>query len=106
MGLSPTLQRILDCTSQIMAGEPFPANFRNCAENLQLNGIANVMLPPKAVTNDNRLLNMAPDPHNSGGASAVVQTFKSNGIVTDLASMILDEVFLVHEIGRCKLIED
>ena len=90
---------------KVFSFEPFPANFRNCAENLQLNGITNVVLSPKAITNDNRLLNMAMDPHNSGGASAVVKTFESNGIVTDLASMTLDEVFLVHEIGRCKLMK-
>jgi FkbM family methyltransferase len=90
---------------KVFSFEPFPANFRNCAENLQLNGITNVVLSPKAITNDNRLLNMATDPHNSGGASAVVKTFESNGIVTGLASMTLDEVFLVHEIGRCKLMK-
>ena len=90
---------------KVFSFEPFPANFRNCAENLQLNGITNVVLSPKAITNDNRLLNMATDPHNSGGASAVVKTFESNGIVTDLASMTLDEVFLAHEIGRCKLMK-
>jgi FkbM family methyltransferase len=90
---------------KVFSFEPFPINFRNCAENLQLNGITNVMLSPKAITNDSRLLNMATDPHNSGGASAVVKTFESNGIVTDLASMTLDEVFLANEIGRCKLMK-
>jgi FkbM family methyltransferase len=90
---------------KVFSFEPFPVNFRNCAENLQLNGITNVVLSPKAITNDNRLLNMATDPHNSGGASAIVKTFESNGIVTDLASMTLDEVFLAHEIGRCKLMK-
>jgi FkbM family methyltransferase len=90
---------------KVFSFEPFPVNFRNCAENLQLNGITNVVLSPIAITNDNRLLNMATDPHNSGGASAVVKTFESNGIVTDLASMTLDEVFLAHEIDRCKLMK-
>jgi FkbM family methyltransferase len=90
---------------KVLSFEPFPVNFRNCAENLQLNGVTNVVLSPKAITNDNRLLNMATDPHNSGGASAVVKTFESNGIVTDLTSMTLDEVFLAHEIGRCKLMK-
>jgi FkbM family methyltransferase len=90
---------------KVFAFEPFPANFRNCAENLQINSVTNVVLSPNAITNDSRLLSMATDPHNSGGASAVVKTFESNGIVTDLASMTLDEVFLVHEIGRCKLMK-
>ncbi len=90
---------------KVFAFEPFPANFRNCAENLQINSVTNVVLSPNAITNDSRLLSMATDPHNSGGASAVVKTFEANGIVTDLASMTLDEVFLVHEIGRCKLLK-
>ena len=90
---------------KVFAFEPFPANFRNCAENLRLNGVTNVVLSPKAIANDNRLLNMATDPHNSGGASAIVRTFESNGIVTDLASMTLDEVFSFNEIGRCKLLK-
>jgi FkbM family methyltransferase len=90
---------------KVFAFEPFPANFRNCAENLQINSVTNVVLSPKAITNDSRLLSMATDPHNSGGASAVVKTFESNGIATDLASMTLDEVFLAHEIGRCKLMK-
>jgi FkbM family methyltransferase len=90
---------------KVFAFEPFPTNFRNCAENLQLNGVTNVMLSPKAIANDNRLLNMATDPRNSGGASAVVRTFESNGIVADLASMTLDEVFSIHEIDRCKLLK-
>jgi hypothetical protein len=50
-------------------------------------------------------LSMATDPHNSGGASAIVNTFKSNGLVTEIASMTLDEVFSVYEIDRCKLLK-
>lgn len=90
---------------KLFAFEPFPANFRNCMENLQLNRVTNVVLSPKAIADDNRSLTMATDPHNSGGASAIVRTFESNGIVTDLASMTLDEVFSLHEIGRCKLLK-
>jgi FkbM family methyltransferase len=86
----------------VFAFEPFPANFRNCAHNLRLNRVTNVVLSPKAIANDGRLLNMATDPHNSGGASAIVRTFASNGTVSDIASMTLDEVFSIHEIGRCK----
>jgi FkbM family methyltransferase len=90
---------------RVIAFEPFPANYRNCAENLQLNGVTNVVLSPKAIANDNSLLSMATDPYNTGGASAVVSTFESNGMVTGIASMTLDEVFSVHEISRCKLLK-
>jgi FkbM family methyltransferase len=90
---------------KVFAFEPFPTNFWNCAENLQLNGVRNVVLSPNAIANDHRLLKMATDPHNSGGASAIVSTFESNGIVSDIPSMTLDEVFSVHEIGRCKLLK-
>ena len=92
-------------TLKLLAFEPFPANFRNCVENLQLNGVTNVELSPKAIAGDKRLLTMATDPGNSGGASAVVRTFEANGTVTDLAAMTLDEVFSVHGIGRCKLLK-
>jgi hypothetical protein len=34
-----------------------------------------------------------------------VRTFESSGIVTDLPSITLDEVFRVHEIDRCKLLK-
>ena len=40
-----------------------------------------------------------------GGASAIVKTFQSNGVITDIVSMTLDEVFSNHEIGRCKLLK-
>jgi FkbM family methyltransferase len=90
---------------KVFAFEPFPANFSNCVENLRLNGVTNVELSPKAIAHDNRLLSMATDPCNSGGASAVVRTFAANGIVRDIASMTLDEVFSLHEIDRCKLLK-
>jgi FkbM family methyltransferase len=89
----------------VFAFEPFPENHRNCVENLRLNKVTNVVLSPKAITDDNRLLQMATDPHNSGGASAIVRGFESNGIVCDIASISLDEVFSVHEIERCKLLK-
>jgi FkbM family methyltransferase len=89
----------------VFAFEPFPANFINCSENLRLNTAANVILSSEAITNDNRLLTMATDPRNSGGASAIVKTFEANGIVSDLSSMTLDMVFSVYGINRCKLLK-
>jgi FkbM family methyltransferase len=89
----------------VFAFEPFPANFRNCAENLRLNGVSNVVLSNRAVAGDNRRLNMATDPSNSGGASAMVKTFRSHGTVSDVASVTLDEVFAVHGIERCRLLK-
>ena len=35
----------------------------------------------------------------------IVSTFEANGIVADIASMTLDQVFSVHEIRRCKLLK-
>jgi len=90
---------------KVFAFEPFPANFRNCVENLRLNNVENVVLSPKAIANESRLLNMATDPGNSGGASAVVRAFESNGIVRDIPSIALDEVFSLHKIDRCKLLK-
>jgi FkbM family methyltransferase len=90
---------------KVLAFEPFPANFRNCTENLRLNGVANVLLSPNAIANDARSLSMAADPVNSGGASAIVRTFASNGVVNGITSMTLDEVFSIHKIDRCKLLK-
>ena len=90
---------------RIVAFEPFPTNFRNCSENLELNGISNVTLSPSAISSDCRRLSMVSDPGNSGGASAVVTTFGSNGTESEIPSMTLDEVFSVHEIDKCKLLK-
>lgn len=90
---------------KVIAFEPFPTNFRNCAENLRINGVTNVILSPKAIADEKRLLNMAADPSNSGGASVVLTKSESNEIVTNIASMTLDEVFSVHKIERCKLLK-
>lgn len=89
----------------IYAFEPCPANFRNCTDNLAMNGITNVVLSPKAIANDNRLLKMKTDPQNTGGASAVYETSIVDAEVTDLATITLDEVFEMHQISRCKLLK-
>jgi FkbM family methyltransferase len=90
---------------KVFAFEPFPANFANCSRNLRVNGVRNVVLSPKAIANNNRQLTMATDPRNSGGASAIVTAFEPNGVVRDIPSMTLHEVFSVHQIRRCKLLK-
>ena len=90
---------------KIFAFEPFPANFENCMENLRLNNISNVSLHPKAITHDARLLRMATDLRNSGGASAIVRSFVANGVVDGIVSTNLDEVFSEHAIDHCKLLK-
>ena len=90
---------------KVFAFEAFPTNYRNCADNLQLNRVKNVVLSPKAVAKDDRVLSMATDPRNSGGASVIVSTFEANGIVADITSMTLHQVFSLHEIRRCKLLK-
>ena len=90
---------------KVLAFEPFPSNFRNCADNLRLNRVTNVVLSPQAITNDKRLLKMATDPRNSGGASAIVKTFGPEGTVSNVDSITLDEVFSAHAIDRCKLLK-
>jgi FkbM family methyltransferase len=89
----------------VYAFEPFPENFVNCAENLRLNNVINVVLSQKAISGDSRPLDMASSPHNSGGASAIESTFGSNAIVRGIPSMTLDEVFSVHAIDHCRLLK-
>jgi FkbM family methyltransferase len=90
---------------KILAFEPFPDNYRNCVENLRINSVDNVVLSPNAIVHDKRPLSMATDPDNSGGASALVHRFETNGVEHDLPSMTLDEVFQIHSIDRCKLLK-
>ena len=89
----------------IYAFEPFPTNFRNCMDNLRLNHVENVVLSPMAVANDNRLMSMTVDPQNSGGASAVIRVFEPFGVVNDIKSVALDEVFSLRSIERCRLLK-
>ena len=90
---------------KIFAFEPFPANFENCMWNLRINRVTNVHLSPKAITKDGRSLTMATNPTNSGGASAVKETFIRRGVVRDIPSLTLDEVFRAQAIDRCKLLK-
>ena len=89
----------------IYAFEPCPANFRNCTDNLAMNGVTNVVLSPKAIASDNRLLNMKTDPQNTGGASAVYETLNTGTEITGVATITLDEAFATHQISRCKLLK-
>ncbi len=89
----------------IYSFEPCPANFGNCIDYLTMNGVANVVLSPKAIANDNRLLNMKTNPQNTGGARAVYETSNAGAEVTGLATITLDEVFAMHQISRCKLLK-
>jgi len=90
---------------RVLAFEPFPSNYRNCLENLRLNGIENVELSPRAVTRDGRTLTMAVNPRNSGGASAVKETHRRYGVVGQIPSVRLDEILAKGRIGKCKLLK-
>lgn len=70
-----------------------------------MNQITAVTLIPLAVTNDRRRLTMATDPQNSGGASALVQTFESNGLVHNIPSVTLDDIFSTQAVDQCKLLK-
>jgi FkbM family methyltransferase len=89
----------------IYAFEPFPTNFRNCADNLVLNGVTNVVLSPVGIASCRRLLTMKTDAHNSGGASAIVRTFDSDLTASGVTAITLEEVFSLHQIRRCKLLK-
>jgi FkbM family methyltransferase len=90
---------------KVIAFEPFPINFRNCRDNLLLNGVTSVVLSSKAISSDERVLNMAMDPRNSGGASAIVGGPDREQHAIDLESITLDQVFATQNIRRCKLLK-
>jgi FkbM family methyltransferase len=92
---------------RIHAFEPHPANHRNCATNLSLNGVADtVSLSPLAITGDGRPLFLQWLPVNTGGASAVFAMPAARS-VGPLPSTTLEDAFtsLLAPGQRCKLLK-
>lgn len=58
---------------RIHAFEPYPVNYENCADNLRLNQVSNVLLSRQALTADGRPIILRCLPSNTGGATAVFE---------------------------------
>ena len=92
---------------RIHSFEPHPANHRNCAANLLLNGVADaVRLSPLAITADRRPVLLQWLPFNTGGASAVFAMPEARS-VGPLASTTLADAFgsVLAPGQRCKLLK-
>ena len=91
---------------RIHAFEPHPVNHRNCAENLRLNGVANVRLERRAVTADGRAVELRCLPSNTGGATAVFDMPGAGAAVsapsTTLAAVCAEAL---PPDGRCRLLK-
>lgn len=91
---------------RIVAFEPYPPNYRNCAENLILNRISNVRLHPQAVTDDGREIVLRCNPVNSGGATAVF-ALPCSSEWEPVRSVTLDHIFATEldPRERCRLLK-
>jgi FkbM family methyltransferase len=92
---------------RVHAFEPHPENYRNCAVNLALNGVAEtVRLSPLAITADRRPVALHWLAVNTGGASAVFAWTAARS-VGPLSSTTLDDVFghVLAPGQRCKLLK-
>ena len=92
-------------TLKVLAFEPFPCNYRNCAENLRINGVDNVILSPKAIVHEKRRLSMAADPATLEVRAPSCENSKHTVSKDDIPTITLDEVFQVHAIDRYKLLK-
>jgi FkbM family methyltransferase len=88
----------------IHAFEPFPDNCELLRENLKRNRVGNVRVHNLGVSGDGRLLEMATNPENSGGASchSFTLTHRRTGMIP---STTLDGVFDSLGIDACKLLK-
>lgn len=88
----------------VHAFEPFPDNFELLRANVGRSGASNVRIYPFAVSGDGRLLKMATNPENSGGATCHSLTL-TYGAADMIPSATLDAVFDALGIERCKLLK-
>ena len=88
----------------VHAFEPFPDNFGLLRENVERNRVSNVRIYPFAISGDGRLLKMATNPENSGGASCHSLTLTDRP-ADMIPSATLDAVFDALDLERCKLLK-
>lgn len=84
--------------------EPFPDNFELLRENVERNRVSNVRIYPFGISGDGRLLKMATNPRNSGGATCHSLTL-THGAADMIPSATLDAVFDALGIEGCKLLK-
>lgn len=93
----------------IYAYEPIPDNFRHFQMNIAQNGVTNIHVFNKAVTNDGRSLPMTVNfSFNSGGATATWEKDQLDGASYtqyEVASLTLNSIFEAHQINRCRLLK-
>ena len=88
----------------VHAFEPFPDNFELLRENVERNRVSNVRIYPFAISGDGRLLKMATNPENSGGATCHSLTL-TDRYTNMIPSATLDAVFDALDLERCKLLK-
>lgn len=84
--------------------EPFPDNFELLRENVERNRVSNVRIYPFAISGDGRLLKMATNPENSGGATCHSRTLTARA-ADMIPSVTLDAVFDALGLESCKLLK-
>nr|WP_269278650.1 FkbM family methyltransferase [Oxalobacter aliiformigenes] len=95
---------------KIYSYEPVKRNYLNLMKDLELNGIpgGTIIAENKAVTKDNRKINMNFDICNSGGSfSEEAITYRNNAYYTTslINSITLDDIFKKYSINKLKLLK-
>ena len=90
--------RLVGDTGKVYAFEPEPANFARLQRNVRLNGLTNVVLEQKALSNRKGILKLFIAPLNKGDHRIYQPEGESRPSV-DVEAVRLDEYFKDHERG-------
>jgi FkbM family methyltransferase len=84
--------------------EPFESNSALFERNVRESGLTNIRLHKYGVSKDGRLMDMASNPTNSGGATSFSREL-CHLKTTNIKSVTLDEAFAEHKIKTCALLK-
>ncbi len=86
---------------KVFAFEPDPTNFALLKKNVEMNGYSNVILVPKAVSNENKKAKLFLCEQNQGMHRVYDSVFCNDSI--DIESLILDDYFQDEKISFIKI---
>lgn len=96
--------RIVGTNGVVYSFEPNPINFVILKRNVMLNKASNVKISNKAVSSQNKILQLYLDPENTGGSSVQIKTGKTAQI--SVSSITLDNIINeknIQEVNFLKL---
>jgi len=87
--------RLVGRSGRVVAFEPSPDNFALLKRNVEANGYDNVVLVPKAVSDDSGTARLRLDRSSSGGHS--LSDFRGGADTVEVETISLDEYFAGHD---------